>query len=50
MQTDRLELYLIDSVSADAQFTKPAIVPDGFLGSAMPVPLRDRHALRQASR
>ena len=31
-------LYLIDSVSADAQFTKPAIVPDGFLGSAMPVP------------
>jgi hypothetical protein len=31
-------LYLIDSISADAQFTKPAIVPDGFLGSAMPVP------------
>jgi hypothetical protein len=31
-------LYLIDSVSADAEFTKPVIVPDGFLGSALPVP------------
>jgi hypothetical protein len=31
-------LYLVDSVSADAEFTKPVIVPDGFLGSAMPVP------------
>jgi hypothetical protein len=31
-------LYLIDSVSANAEFTKPVVVPDGFLGSAMPVP------------
>ncbi len=31
-------LYLIDSVSADAEFSKPVVVPDGFLGSAMPVP------------
>ena len=31
-------LYLIDSVSADAQFTDPVQVPDGFLGSALPVP------------
>jgi hypothetical protein len=31
-------LYLIDSVSADAEFTKPVTVPDGFLGAAMPVP------------
>ncbi|HEX4151961.1 MAG TPA: hypothetical protein VHY75_07105 [Steroidobacteraceae bacterium] len=31
-------LYLIDSVSADAQFTKPVVVPDGFLGEGMPVP------------
>jgi hypothetical protein len=31
-------LYLIDSVSADADFTKPVSVPDGFLGAALPVP------------
>jgi hypothetical protein len=31
-------LYLIDSVAADAEFTKPVMVPDGFLGSALPVP------------
>ena len=31
-------LYLIDSVSGDAQFTKPVAVPDGFLGTALPVP------------
>ena len=31
-------LYLIDSVSADAEFAKPVVVPDGFLGSALPVP------------
>jgi hypothetical protein len=31
-------LYLIDSVSADAEFTKPVTVPDGFLGSTLPVP------------
>jgi hypothetical protein len=31
-------LYLIDSVSGDADFAKPVFVPDGFLGSALPVP------------
>jgi hypothetical protein len=31
-------LYLIDSVSADAGFGKPVVVPDGFLGPAIPVP------------
>ncbi len=31
-------LYLLDSVSADAQFTAPVEVPEGFLGSALPVP------------
>ena len=31
-------LYLIDSVSADAEFSRPVAVPDGFLGGAMPVP------------
>ncbi len=31
-------LYLIDSVSGDAQFTDPMPVPEGFLGSALPVP------------
>jgi len=31
-------LYLIDSVSNDPQFTHPVVVPDGFLGSALPVP------------
>jgi hypothetical protein len=31
-------LYLIDSVSADASFGKPVVVPDGFLGAALPVP------------
>jgi hypothetical protein len=31
-------LYLIDSVSGEAGFAKPVSVPDGFLGSAMPVP------------
>ena len=31
-------LYLIDSVSADASFKKPVVVPDGFLGPAIPVP------------
>jgi hypothetical protein len=31
-------LYLIDSVSNDAAFTHPVQVPDGFLGSALPVP------------
>jgi hypothetical protein len=31
-------LYLIDSVSNDAAFSHPVQVPDGFLGSALPVP------------
>jgi hypothetical protein len=31
-------LFLIDSVSQDRQFTHPVQVPDGFLGSALPVP------------
>jgi hypothetical protein len=31
-------LYLLDSVSGDADFAKPVVVPDGFLGSALPVP------------
>ena len=31
-------LYLIDSLSADASFKKPVVVPDGFLGTSLPVP------------
>ncbi len=31
-------LYLIDSVSAESDFANPVAVPDGFLGSTMPVP------------
>jgi hypothetical protein len=31
-------LYLIDSVSGDSGFAKPVVVPDGFLGAALPVP------------
>jgi hypothetical protein len=31
-------LFLIDSISADPEFTHPVQVPDGFLGSALPVP------------
>jgi hypothetical protein len=31
-------LFLVDSISNDRQFTKPVQVPDGFLGSALPVP------------
>jgi hypothetical protein len=31
-------LYLIDSVAGDASFGKPVTVPEGFLGSAIPVP------------
>jgi hypothetical protein len=31
-------LYLVESVSSDAEFTHPVLVPDGFLGSALPVP------------
>lgn len=31
-------LYLLDSVSGDAGFTKPVTVPDGYLGGVMAVP------------
>jgi hypothetical protein len=31
-------LYLIDSISGTAQFEHPVQVPDGFPGSALPVP------------
>jgi len=31
-------LYLIDSLSSDSQFSHPVQVPEGFLGSALPVP------------
>jgi hypothetical protein len=31
-------LYLIEAVAADAGFAQPVLVPDGFLGSALPVP------------
>jgi len=31
-------LFLLDAVSGDANFAHPVIVPDGFLGSALPVP------------
>jgi hypothetical protein len=31
-------LFLIDSVSNDPQFAQSVKVPDGFLGSALPVP------------
>ncbi len=31
-------LFLIDSVSSDAQFAHSVQVPDGFIGSALPVP------------
>jgi hypothetical protein len=31
-------LFLIDSVAGDAQFSQAVKVPDGFLGSALPVP------------
>ena len=38
-------LYLIDSVSANAAFDKPVTVPDGFLGASLPVPHPDGGAL-----
>jgi hypothetical protein len=31
-------LYLVDSIANDPAFTHPVQVPDGFLGSALPVP------------
>jgi hypothetical protein len=33
-----VNLFLVDSVSNDPGFTHPVQVPDGFLGSALPVP------------
>jgi hypothetical protein len=33
-----LNLFLVDSVSNDPGFSHPVQVPDGFLGSALPVP------------
>jgi hypothetical protein len=33
-----VNLFLIHSVSDDAQFSHPIVVPEGFLGSALPVP------------
>jgi hypothetical protein len=35
------DLFLVDSVSADAQFSHPVQVPDGFPGSSLPVPHPD---------
>jgi hypothetical protein len=32
------DLYLIDSIAGAADFGKPVIVPEGFLGSSLPVP------------
>jgi hypothetical protein len=32
------DLYLIDSLAGAADFSKPVIVPEGFLGSSLPVP------------
>jgi hypothetical protein len=31
-------LFLLDSIAGDAAFTRPVTVPEGFLGSALPVP------------
>ena len=31
-------LFLIDSLAGDAEFTHPVVVPDGFLGGALPAP------------
>jgi hypothetical protein len=33
-----VNLFLLDSVSGDSQFTQPVQVPDGFPGRALPVP------------
>jgi hypothetical protein len=35
------DLYLIDSIAGTADFGKPVIVPEGFLGSSLPVPHPD---------
>jgi len=52
-------LFLIDSIAGNREFTHPVTVPDGFLGSALPVPhptagalfvkLRDNPALVSAT-
>ncbi|MFY9939194.1 MAG: hypothetical protein WAK33_20090 [Silvibacterium sp.] len=39
------DLFLVDSVSGDAQFSHPVQVPDGFPGSALPVPHPDGNGL-----
>lgn len=39
------DLFLVDSVSGDAQFSHPVQVPDGFPGSALPVPHPDGDGL-----
>ena len=31
-------LFLLDSIAGDSEFTHPVTVPEGFLGSALPVP------------
>jgi hypothetical protein len=31
-------LFLLDSIAGDAEFTHPVTVPEGFLGGALPVP------------
>jgi hypothetical protein len=33
-----INLFLLDSIAADAEFTHPVKVPEGFLGTALPVP------------
>ena len=39
------DLFLVDSVAGDAQFSHPVQVPDGFPGSALPVPHPDGDGL-----
>jgi hypothetical protein len=33
-----INLFLLDSIAGDAEFTHPVKVPEGFLGTALPVP------------
>jgi hypothetical protein len=39
------KLFLVDSVSADPDFTEPTTVPDGFMDSSLPVPAPKGKAL-----
>jgi hypothetical protein len=39
------DLFLVDSVAGDAQFSHPVQVPDGFPGNALPVPHPDGDGL-----